>query len=154
MKHILTLLLLIALASTQNIAQQSSDSGLLVTMKRGNCFGGCPVYMVSIFGDGTVIYEGKDFVKVKGKRTHKISKNKVQRLIREFQRIHYFSLKDKYTEDENGLSFTDGRSTTTSIRLNGRSKEVYNYYGAPKSLERLEKMIDNITGVSKFIGQN
>src|SRR6202171_787505 len=37
-----------------------------VTLERTVCFGTCPSYLVTITSDGTVTFEGRDFVKTKG----------------------------------------------------------------------------------------
>ena len=134
------------------MAQQKSDSEIIITIEREACFGSCPVYSAQIYVDGTVIYDGKDFVKVTGKKQHKISEAKVKELVKAFDQIKYFSLKDRYEADENGMSVTDQPTTTTSISLNGKQKKVVNYYCAPKQLEKLENTIDKIAGLYEYIG--
>lgn len=37
-----------------------------ITLERTVCFGVCPDYVVTVHGDGTVEYEGRNFVAVKG----------------------------------------------------------------------------------------
>jgi hypothetical protein len=37
-----------------------------VTMSRGVCFGTCPVYTVTVYGNGSVFYEGRMFVEKEG----------------------------------------------------------------------------------------
>src|SRR5438067_949141 len=83
-------------------AQKKSASETLITIKREACFGSCPVYSAEIHNDGTVVYVGEENVKVKGEQRHKISGDRVKELIMAFERIKYFSLKDKYEVDENG----------------------------------------------------
>ena len=133
------------------VAQQKSDSKIIITIEKEACFGSCPVYSAQIYTDGTVLYEGKDFVKVTGKKQHKISEEKVKELVKAFEQIKYFSLKDKYESDENGMSVTDQPTTTTTISLNGKQKKVVNYYCAPKELEELENTIDRIAGLYEYI---
>ena len=134
-------------------AQKNSDSKILITIEREVCFGSCPAYTARVSDDGTVGYKGIDFVKVKGKKRYKIPKDKVQELVKAFEQINYFTLKDKYEADENGMSYTDLPTTTTSITVNGKYKKVVNYYGAPKELDELENKIDEILGLKKFIGK-
>lgn len=118
----------------------------------GACFGSCPIYSAQIYSDGTVIYKGVDFVKTKGKRRHQISKDRVNELIKAFEQINYFSLKDKYDVDENGRSVTDMPTTTTSISWNGKYKKVIDYYFSPKGLVALEDLIDKLAGLNEYIG--
>ena len=60
--------------------------------QRTACFGTCTVYTLAIKNDGSVVYEGKEFVKVKGRAEATISKEKIGELISEFWKIDYFSL--------------------------------------------------------------
>jgi hypothetical protein len=55
------------------VAQTTSDSEILITIKREGCFGSCPIYPAKIYNDGTVVYVGEEYVKVKGEQRHKIS---------------------------------------------------------------------------------
>lgn len=134
------------------VAQKEADSEILITIKRETCLGGCPSYSAQIYADGTVVYRGDDFVKVKGERRHKVAETKVLELVKAFERIDYFSLKDKYEVDANGRSVTDQPRTTTSISLNGRYKKVVDYYCAPKELVALEDLIDKLAGLYEYIG--
>jgi hypothetical protein len=134
------------------MAQSKSKSEILITIERTSCFGSCPVYSAKIYADGTVVYKGTEFVKVKGKKQYNISQERIKTLIEEFQKINYFSLKDKYDADENGMSITDQPTTITSISLDGKQKSVVNYYCAPKELEKLEEKIESLANLDEFIG--
>ena len=70
---------------------------MVITLERTPCHGFCPVYKLTIRGDGTVVYEGKDYVNTKGKEETTISQDKIDKLVQEFKRIDYFSLNDEYT---------------------------------------------------------
>ena len=135
------------------MAQHKLDSEIIITIEREACFGSCPVYSAQIYADGTVVYDGEEFVKVKGKKQHIISRENLKKIIQAFEQIKYFSLKDKYASAENGMKGpTDLPTTTTSIFLNGKRKKVVNYFGAPKELDELENTIDKIAGLSEYIG--
>src|SRR5205085_3979605 len=125
---------------------------ILITIKREVCFGSCPIYSAEIYSDGTVVYHGEGNVKVEGEKRHRITNDRVAELIRAFQRINYFSLKDRYEVDENGHSVTDRPTTTTSLSLNGKYKKVVDYYCAPKELLALEDLIDKLAGLYEYIG--
>ncbi|OYT53193.1 MAG: hypothetical protein B6U72_06505 [Candidatus Altiarchaeales archaeon ex4484_2] len=119
---------------------------VVIIMERSPCYGFCPAYSLTIYGDGTVIYEGKMSVNVTGKRTSKISQNKVKELVDEFYRINYFSLKDKYDRP-----ITDIPHTITSIKINGKYKSVYNRAGGPRELNELENKIDEVTNSKQWV---
>ena len=46
-------------------------SGLRIKLERTSCFGFCPDYSVTIYGDGTFVYEGHRLVKLKANRRDK-----------------------------------------------------------------------------------
>ncbi len=142
-------------------AQEIQDGdlkGLVITMKQENhcgCIDCCPVYSIKITGDGTVEYEGTSAVPVKGKQVYSIQIDQVKELVAEFYKADFFSLKDKYTTKDNGdgtVSMIDHTApVTTSITIKGRTKSVYDFYGAPEKLEELEKKIYEISGVGLYV---
>lgn len=131
----------------------------LIKLERGLCFGSCPAYTLTIKADGSVIFEGRKFVKKTGPVESKISAAQVAELIGEFEKINYFSLPGDFIPDnkENcGRYATDMPSATTSIRMNGKSKEIYHYYGCEKNptiekLSNLEARIDAIVNSAQWI---
>jgi hypothetical protein len=121
---------------------------LVIRLERMLCPGACPDYSLAIHGDGKVVYEGRHYVAVKGRRQGRISTGKVGELIKEFYRIGYFSLKDQYDAVVN-----DGAVTKTSIIADGKSKQVINCHPsqAPQDLYNLEKKIDEIGRSEKWV---
>ena len=124
---------------------QSLD-GAIISIERTVCFGSCPDYELTIYGNGTVIYEGRNFVAVTGMRTSTIPVQDVRGLVTEFYKINYFSLKDEYT-----AQVTDLPTTTTSIKIDGRFKQVVDYYGAPEALRQLEERIDRVANSAVWV---
>jgi len=127
-----------------------SDRGqyedVTIILERAVCFGACPDYTVTIHGNGTVVYEGRNFVAVQGKQTAHIAEEKVQELVDEFYRAGFFSLRERYEEQ-----VTDLPSQTTSITIDGKTKTVYRYGFEPLRLAELEDRIDEIAGTEKWV---
>ena len=121
---------------------------VIITLERTACYGFCPAYKLTIYGDGKIVYDGKYFVKTKGVQNSQIPTDKVKGLVDEFYKIDYFSLQDKYY-----APVTDLPTTTTAITIDGKTKKVVNYYGAPEKLSELENIIDEITNSKKWIGK-
>lgn len=112
-----------------------------IKLERTACFGSCPIYSITVFGDGTVMYEGKQFVQVEGIRIYSIPKESVDELIGRFYEKNYFSLKNRYD-----VSVTDLPTVITSIKIKNETKSVSNYADAgPDRLHDLELKIDEIT---------
>ena len=123
---------------------------VVITLERTVCFGICPEYKLTIYGSGTIVYEGKRFVRIEGKRTIAISEEKVRQLLSEFKRIDYYSLDDSYEE----FMATDMPSAFTSLTIDGKTKTVRHYHGdfsAPKELTKLEDKIDEIVNSNQWI---
>ncbi len=136
-------------ARTQTPIPDNLDD-VVITLERTVCFGVCPEYRLTIYGNGTVIYEGKRFVKIEGKRTASISEDKIRQLLSEFKRVDYFSLDDSYEE----LTATDMPSAFTSLTVGGRTKAVRHYhgdFGAPEELTALEDRIDEIVNSDQWV---
>lgn len=125
---------------------------VIITLERGPCYGTCPVYNLTIYGNGTVVYYGKYFVNVEGKQIGYLGSEKVRELISEFEKIDYFSLGNyEY------VSMTDAEDVITSLTINGNTKMVRHYHGdfsAPQSLTELENKIDETVESSQWTGEN
>ncbi len=118
-----------------------------VTMSRGVCFGTCPVYTVTVYGNGSVFYEGRMFVEKEGNYSYQIPAEDARELIDEFYIINFFGLKDEYTEP-----VTDLPTTVVSIKVSGQEKKVIDYYGAPDKLRELEMKIDETARIEQYAG--
>jgi hypothetical protein len=127
-----------------------------VTLERGACFGTCPVYKVTIYTDGTVVFEGENYVNVEGQQTTMIEPEVVAQLVAGFEEAGYFEWENEYTE----MNVTDLPTITTSVTRNGETKQITRYAGdssAPVELPYLEAWIDlaaytdQWTGVSNWM---
>ena len=156
MKKLLLAIVFLALVAipitgcTSAQSNASNNQDVVITLERTACFGTCPVYSLTIRGDGTVVYDGKEFVEVKGTTETTISQDQVDQLISEFEKVDYFSLNDNYTE----RTITDAPTVITSIRLNGKIKTIKHYHGdlsAPEELAELEDRIDEIVNSAQWI---
>ncbi|MFC1945184.1 DUF6438 domain-containing protein [Chloroflexota bacterium] len=134
---------------SQSLSSNYLDK-VTITLERAACHGLCPVYTLTIQGDGAVVYEGTDFVKTRGRVEITIPEEKIEHLLEEFEAIDYFNLNDKYTE----RAITDAPSVITSITVDGKTKTVEHYHGdfsAPKELNELEDEIDEIINTAQWI---
>jgi hypothetical protein len=127
-----------------------------ITLERTWCNGTCPIYTVTVRRDGTVTYDGEEYVKVRGHRSRRISSEQFQKLVREIQRIGFFKLKDEYMSKEHPdgsfETVTDLPSAITTVRAGKTRKRIRNYYGGPESLAGFENLIDKVAGSSAWTG--
>lgn len=137
-----------------SLAAEPSDT--VITLERTTCYGTCPSYTLSILKDGTVNYIGREYVRVKGTAQWKVDPAVVDSLVREFIKIDYFSLDDRYTRIKNAdgtfsEATGDSPTTITSVNFSGKHKEIVNNEGAPTKLRDLERAIDEAVNSKKWV---
>lgn len=130
----------------------------VITLERTACFGSCPIYKLTIFDDGQVVFEGKEFVKHPGTHTSQITKSQLEDLVRQFEKIDYFNLDENYTDDPRNCpeQWTDNPSAISSLNWNGKKNAVRHYYGCRGSkiaeqLMDLETKIDEVVNTNQWI---
>lgn len=139
------LLLLVLPASAQ-------ENEVRLTLERQPCFGACPVYTITIYADGTVVYNGERFVEVEGEQTSSIPPETVEKLVTIFEEAGYFDWEDEYVEQ----TVTDLPYVVTSVTRDGETKQITRYTGdtnAPIELPYLENWIDEIVNSQQWVGQ-
>ncbi|HEY5653641.1 MAG TPA: DUF6438 domain-containing protein [Pontiella sp.] len=125
-----------------------------ITLKRGPCFGPCPVYQVTVYSDGSVQWVGDSFVKEEGPRDWTIEKGQVDALRKALRRAKFKDFLDRY----DNYNITDCASATIIVKFDDEEvKQVYHYFGydtAPPKLNWLEKKIDEIAGTEPYVGSS
>lgn len=125
------------------------SNDVIVSLERTPCFGPCPVYSVTLFENGNVIYEGKQYVENIGIYQYQIPVSDAKKIIDKFYEINYFSLNDKYE-----INVTDHSTVITSFRNESYEKTVSNYADAgPSRLHELEIMLDDLTDAKSMIAK-
>ena len=136
-----------------------SDSDLrevTIAMERTGCYGNCPSYVVTIKGDGTVEYVGKDNVSVKGARQSTIQLETLKKLMSDFASAGFLSISNDYSGDHCKCGYcTDMPTAITTLQVKETKHSVTHYYGcrcAPRSLFGLETAIDKSANVEQWTG--
>lgn len=112
-----------------------------IILERTACYGTCPIYTVSILGNGSATYQGEQFVKTLGVQKYGIPVNDVEELVALIYQKNYFSLKDRYE-----VGATDLPTIITTVRVGDKIKSVENYGGAgPAQLHEIEQKIDELS---------
>lgn len=128
------------------------DARTVITLERSYCFGMCPVYSLTIGGDGTVTYQGTRYVNVVGTATSQIPVSDVQALVDQMMQADYFNLSVPATCPE-GM-WTDMPSSITSLSLDNQSHTIVYDHGnqcAPAILATLENRIDEISKSAQWV---
>ena len=152
------------LAQSSPIRARRYELGeIRLSLERTRCLGSCPIYSVTLSGDGRVVYRGTDHVAVTGIQETAISDDDLIVLVNEFLRAHFFDAKDAYRERElisleperkylllNEV-VTDRPSTILSLKLGDREKRVILYHNYPAELYDLAGLVDRMSGVTKWV---
>ena len=101
---------------------------------------------MTLRGDGTVRYTGRQYVRVSGTHSWKIDPAVVRALAREMEQAGYFEMKDEYT-----AMVTDNPTTYTSLTIGSRTKKIKDYVAGPKMLKEFQQRIDEVAGVKKYV---
>ena len=116
-----------------------SENNPVISLERSACYGKCPAYTLTLFGNGKAIYKGESNVEKMGTHTATISESDILLLVKEFEKVKFFELKNVYD-----AMVTDIPTYTVKYTLNGTSKTVADRFGAPNELRDLERKIDEI----------
>jgi hypothetical protein len=138
-------------------APVGTEKPLSVSLERTLCYGTCPSYVVTLFADGRVTFEGREYVKAKGAHSRRIPATKLAPLYAKIEAIHFWDLQDSYRfvkrPDGAVEMVTDLPTYFVTVKTATKSKRVQDYHGSPKELRELEELIDTIAGVDEWIGK-
>lgn len=116
----------------------TADGITAIGLRRGMCYGPCPVYTVTLRRSGDARFEGEHFVDLMGKHRARIDRAAFADLARAIAYVGFESLDPKYA-----VEWTGAATTTTWIVRNGERHEVEDYGGAgPDRLHRLVELVD------------
>jgi hypothetical protein len=140
MKQLVILFALFALAtSCKSVKIGGDEKGVIATIERGSCFGKCPVYVMEIYKDGKVLYEGKRYTKKVGIYRKNIEMKEVKAIAKAFGTEKFMTFDDEYSSDIQDLpsvtiSYHDG---TTRKRVIGKDRKPGGFIKLQSMLEKL-----------------
>jgi hypothetical protein len=170
--HIAMLFALVAVGVSSTYSQEAIPKDLEITLERTMCFGWCPAYTLTIAANGTVNFTPTGNYSVRGDGsvptfplTGTVTLNQLKVLIAEFEKIHFYSLRNRYGRKGSsggGPSCphyaTDNPGAYITIVISGRRKTVSHYLGCEGSkvlddLVTLEEKIDEMAGTTRWTSQ-
>jgi hypothetical protein len=142
-------LFLLAILSIADLRAQQEHQ--VISLERTACFGTCPVYSLRIDSSGTISYEGKEYVATQGIQTSTIAADQFRDLIEAFAKIRFFELHNEYRTGPGGVFRTDQSTALIGLTQNDRSKSITDYDYAPLDLRDLERRIERVVNVHRWI---
>jgi hypothetical protein len=124
----------------------------LIQMRHGSCpSDGCPVYQVSIFMDGTFVYDGLTNVAEIGRRTGKLSPERLNRLLANIEAIGFLDRPDECCV----CPTTDGSHLVVVEYHPGVAQKIIVHdercASAPAAIGALEESIARETAIARWV---
>lgn len=130
----------------------------LIVLDRGACEQRCAVYRLAIFADGTVIYDGRYFVRRAGLVRSSISPDALSNLIADLDAGGFFAMESNYgygNKDHCDAFESGDPAAILTVSSGGRSKTILHNHGcsgkASSRLTDLEDKVDRAVGAVKWI---
>jgi hypothetical protein len=135
----------------EQLAAMTDAPEAIVQLRRGGCPPeACPVYSVSVFMDGTVIYEGRSNVAIVGQRRATLPAERVSELIVAIQEARFLDNPD------NCCSCPDSRQSNLVMidyRPGAAQKSIVHDQAcgsAPLAMNTLTTTIERLTAVERW----
>jgi hypothetical protein len=112
---------------------------------------------MTVSADGSVVYDGEQFVEAEGRQTAILTAAEVAALHAAVEAAGFFELSDEYT-----VGATDLPAITTTVTMDGRTKAIYHYGlgcgtevdSAPQGLCDLEALLEGIPAANGWVTTN
>lgn len=159
--------LMMAMAALPAMAVDGASPDVAMRLERSACYGSCPVYRVTIHGDGRVQFttltspvDGVDTIHrqfarsrgvlVPGTHEDRVSVDAVKALLKQFEAAGFWQLKDEYR-----AYITDIPTQVITLAMGDRRKSVVDYggrsAGMPLAAADLEEAIDRVAGTERWV---
>ncbi|MCX6140402.1 MAG: DUF6438 domain-containing protein [Candidatus Kapabacteria bacterium] len=123
-------------SSTDSCLKDISRQNFSVSISKGMCFGMCPVYTGTVFGDQKIQYEGRMNVDRKGSYTGIVSKEELCSLITQVRQNKLLTLDTSYIDN-----VPDAPVTTMTITDMGRTRTFSWNMGSPEPFRELAALM-------------
>ena len=143
----------IFISSCSSINKLNNDH-FAIYLERNICLGDCPVYQMSIYDDGTVLYLGNLHVEILGNAVAKLKHKQITDLIDQIRESNVMA----YKRYSNQPAY-DAPTVKISVMFNNEWSFVYYYLtgsnsGIPLELRIFECNIEKIVGTDQWTGHH
>jgi hypothetical protein len=121
----------------------------IITLRRTQCYGSCPVYSVGVRSDGSVHFYGRDYTQTNGYASANIGVANVRALLafmraKSFATLHTLYLATGTDHPKIIVMLRQGRALKYVERDDGNKTEP--------ALEAVEQEIERVTGAAQWVG--
>lgn len=137
---------------TPKVANSNSANTdkVVLKMERTGCYGRCPIYQVTIHGNGLLEYNAVRFTEKDGQYTATLSKDDLRSVLDAAQSAKLFDMADKYPV--NRQPPVDVPSCIVTYTEKDKVKKIVDYrmMDTPDALTKLEKLVDEVLKKQKL----
>lgn len=132
---------------------QTQLNQVSIELTRSACYGSCPVYKVTVHGDGRVDYEGTQYVSIPGHHQAQVSVPTVSALLDQFRESNFLALQAVYR-----AGWTDLPTIRLTLKMGEQTKEVVDYggewVGMPGYVTALEHAVDTASDSARWVSSS
>jgi len=118
-----------ACKTTKDISTLTKED-IQISLKKGGCFGKCPIYVFNIYKGGYAEFIGKKHTSKKGLHSLELDKDTYKEIVKTFNDAEYHQFEDNYESDIADLptivmSYNDGSQLKTITGKRERPERVH-----------------------------
>jgi hypothetical protein len=102
-----------------SLTRAQDMKSITIQLSRGPCRGACASYTITMQGNGTLEYIGKEYVKIVGPQSDTISEEHLVRILQSLDRVRFSAL-----EDRAFMYCFDTPSVSVSVTVDGQTRRV------------------------------
>jgi uncharacterized protein len=118
-----------------------------IVLVRHGCYGTCARYSITLYGNGKVMYEGEEFVRVKGRARARISTQTLDDLLKKINEMDFFAFAPQHGDK----CITDGPTASITLSEPGRQRTLDDECVLGNDIEALEKTIDDAVHIQQWV---
>ncbi|MGM0579522.1 MAG: DUF6438 domain-containing protein [Bacteroidota bacterium] len=125
---------IISCQSNKNMTSENAE--VVFSLKTTPCIGECPVYELNLYGDKTLVFEGKEHTSLEGSHKKELSDEQFDKLMGIVETANWDNLEPSYKSNMN-----NSPTQNFSYNRNGLSKNVSKEGNEPEELSNMSKLI-------------
>jgi hypothetical protein len=120
----------------------------MIKMQKSPCDGCCPAYVIEVYQNRTVVYEGYEYVEKPGRHVVQVSQSQIDELVTAVYATDFFALENGYGSGGEGAG-----TTQFTADINGEWNRVTYTHGkdVPSALLELEDRIHKILNTINWV---
>jgi hypothetical protein len=124
--------------TTKDISQLTEED-VKVYIKRGACFGKCPIYSMKVYDGGYTVLDANKFGKRQGKYSKTLKKKEYKALVKAFNNANVYQFDDEYPSD-----IPDLPSILITYKGESGKKSIIGKDNRPAEVMELQYMLEKI----------